>query len=757
LHTLLAMRLLPRFVAGLSLLAAGHLVVIPTTLAAQQVAPRAFDIPAQPLASALREFARQAGLELLGDSIPSTVRSERAIAGRLAPDLALQQLLRGSGVEAVIDGPLLIVRRRSEERAQPLRRVEIIARDEAVAIADRVERAQAREIRDVFAAEPSVSWSGGTRNGQRLFLRGVEGSNLAITVDGARQGQNLYNHRGGMQNVEPEILKRVDVQPGPAAADQGFGAMGGAIRFETIDAQDRLAPGQRAGGFARSGYASVNAGQRLSAGVYTAPVGPVGLLVHGSGTNYEDLRIGGGDRVPFSGGRDRAALVKLSVLDLAGHSLRVSAENNRATGLNFMQRGDYPYQLQPVDLRARPPQEQRLERTAHVARYRFTPGTRWLDVEASAARNHNEFDAPTSQGENFQSSVHTYDVRNTSTLITSRAILRTTVGADRFHDRGSYAREGRPSASNVNDNTGLFVQQRVVLSRLTLSTGVRHDRYEMQFGPSLSSGSVTSPNASAEVRAASWLEVHAGYGESARGFGTVPIQFAGFLAPEPTYNGSVGGSLRAERARQYEGGVRLRGESLLQQGDRLDLRVTAYRTRLRDAIHFLQPGTGGLGNRRITDFFNSPEEAILEGVDARLRYATARAGSSIGFTRAGARNLPELPQFIARAGAPVGPTFIWDSHVEATPRLTVGWTFTAVGQQPDLVPGQPPIFIPQAGYTVADAQLLWRPSRLRDLTVAVAGNNLFDRRFVSHTTLTQDGFATEEPGRNLRVTLGWGF
>lgn len=44
--------------------------------------------------------------------------------------------------------------------------------------------------------EPSVSIGGGGRNAQRLYLRGIGGTNLNITIDGAKQGGSLYQHMG---------------------------------------------------------------------------------------------------------------------------------------------------------------------------------------------------------------------------------------------------------------------------------------------------------------------------------------------------------------------------------------------------------------------------------------------------------------------------------------------------------------------------------------------------------------------------------
>lgn len=730
-------------------------VALPATLPAQ-TAPLRLVVPAGRLDSALMELARQASLRLPDRPLPTDHRT-RSLDLVAEPAVALEQLLRGTRYRAVIDGDRIVLERSATTGSQALATVQVVARDEAIAVRDRVERAQARSVRDLFAAEPAASISGGTRNGQRLFLRGMEGSNLNVSIDGARQGQNLYNHRGGLGNVDPEILRRVEIQPGPSAADQGFGALGGAVRFETADAQDRLAAGQRVSATARIVSTSADGGERLGGTLALRPVAQVGLLLAASGQRFDNLRIGGGDRVPFSGGNDEAVFGKLTLKPLPSHTVKVTIDRHRASGLNFMQRGDYPYQLQPSDLRARPPVHQQLARETMAGSWRFAPRSPWVDLESHVSRNANRFDAPASAGERFESTVHNYDLRNTVTLQRGALVTRTTLGVDRTFDRGTYNRDARPSASNVNDNTGLFLQHRLLTSRLSLSTGLRLDRFGMQFGPSVSRGSVLSPNATVEVRPVAPLAVHVGYGESTRGFGTVPIQFAGFLVPTPTFNGRVDGQLRAERARQWETGVKLRTDVGQARATRAEFSATAFSNTIRDAISFLQPGTGGLGNRRISDFFNEPTAYRLYGFDARARLSGVRGSSGLSFTQVRADRLPRLPQFVARTGAPVGPTLVWDSQFSPAPAWTMGATLTAVGRQGQTIAGDPAIFIARPGYSHVGTQLLWRPSWRGSPSIAVAIDNLFDRRFVSHTTFTQDGLATEEAGRNIRLSVGTRF
>ncbi|MGC3986759.1 MAG: TonB-dependent siderophore receptor [Pseudorhodoferax sp.] len=80
------------------------------SLHAAQAQTARFDIPAQPLAAALDQFARQAGLQLVFD--PGLARERQAPALRGEHDLreALDALLRGSGLDARVENGTLSIR-----------------------------------------------------------------------------------------------------------------------------------------------------------------------------------------------------------------------------------------------------------------------------------------------------------------------------------------------------------------------------------------------------------------------------------------------------------------------------------------------------------------------------------------------------------------------------------------------------------------------------------------------------------------------
>lgn len=88
-------------------LCAGVAAAMATSPLRAQPTPAAeinFDIPAQPIASALEAYSSATRLELFYDGALATGRSSQAVNGRLTPDAALLALLAGTGLVARVTG-----------------------------------------------------------------------------------------------------------------------------------------------------------------------------------------------------------------------------------------------------------------------------------------------------------------------------------------------------------------------------------------------------------------------------------------------------------------------------------------------------------------------------------------------------------------------------------------------------------------------------------------------------------------------------
>lgn len=679
---------------------------------------------------------------------------------RSALAVALLCVLPSTSVVAEGDGT------DSAERAvvatQPLQLGPVVVEenelDPAALRLERLEQEQPKSVRDLFNQEANAEVAGGVRAAQRLYLRGIEGSNINITVDGARQGQNLYNHRGGLGNIDPALLKRLDILPGPPRAEDGHGALGGSIRMETADAQDLLAPGEKLAGRLSAGGASADKRRGGSVSAYGLLAEEVGLLAHLSNHEYKDLRPGDGERIPFSGGKDQSYLVKLSLLNAAGHELRLAREQHQASGLNYQQRGDYPWQLQPEDPRARPPRQQQLERVQNTLHYRYHAGSPWLDVELRAYQSDNSWQGMTGGGatERFVSEVRGADLRNTMQYNLASLDARLVVGLDVLAEKGINQVGERPDRLNHYDNLGLFVQQYLESGPGQLWFGVRHDDFEAQFRnkSTQSDGSATSFNLGGAWDLTSSVTGFASYGESARGAGTLPVHFAGNIVDDGALlNGSLTGPLRPEVSRQQEVGLRWQqpiGNGLLRA------QLQWFNNRIADAILFDQPGSGGLGGRPVTELYNAERTARFQGTEVRLDYQAGPWLTTLSLMQLDVRDLPEQAQFLARTGAPQGDTAVLRLDYALSESLTLGYGLTAVAGLAK-VPEHQAIYMQKPGYVVHDLNVSWYPLTTQPLRLDLAVHNVLDKTYSRHSTLSQNGFSTLEPGRDVRLGLQYRF
>ncbi|MCE2484671.1 MAG: TonB-dependent receptor plug domain-containing protein, partial [Desulfurellaceae bacterium] len=133
-----------------------------------------------------------------------------------------------------------------------------------VSVIDRqdIERYQAQDLADLLRYEPGIDIvSGPRRITERPSIRGLSGTRVLLTVDGARLNYNTA-HGGNLNFVDIESLERLEIIRGPASALYGSSALGGTINMLTKSGSEMLRPGQTVGARARWTFNSNN--QELS-------------------------------------------------------------------------------------------------------------------------------------------------------------------------------------------------------------------------------------------------------------------------------------------------------------------------------------------------------------------------------------------------------------------------------------------------------------------------------------------------------------
>lgn len=158
--------------------------------------------------------------------------------------------------------------------------------------AEDLARINPNDLQDVFSGQPGIMVGSSLPASQKVFVNGIEETNLAVTVDGAMQNGKVFHHNA-TNFIDPSLLKAVRVDAGVAPADAGFGALAGSIAYETKDVVDLL-DRDGMGGFVKTQF-------NTNGNVFTNNVAAYGLS-----NGFEILgsfNIGDGDEFEAGDGR----------------------------------------------------------------------------------------------------------------------------------------------------------------------------------------------------------------------------------------------------------------------------------------------------------------------------------------------------------------------------------------------------------------------------------------------------------------------
>ncbi len=260
-----------RLIATLMISTALSPLLISSQSASAQTASqqRSFNIEPQPLASALRRFAEQSGMQLAYRTADLRGLNSPGFRGQAASAQALGQLLSGTGVSFTMTAvnTVTIGRPDTSQMASPdgaihLDTVDVAggrvsAKDEPFRTPgssgyisqEQIHRLPPTSVGDMFRDTPGVI-SAGNRNGQSLDLniRGLQSmGRVATLIDGAQQTSSTYRgYRGHSSRtfIDPEFIGGIDIEKGPSGGPYGAGAMGGVVNMRTLNARDLVDQGK---------------------------------------------------------------------------------------------------------------------------------------------------------------------------------------------------------------------------------------------------------------------------------------------------------------------------------------------------------------------------------------------------------------------------------------------------------------------------------------------------------------------------------
>ncbi len=748
------------------LVTAGSLALAPTVSFAETAsAVQSYQIPAGNLSTALADFAKTSGLLLSVDGALLEGKTTQGLNGQFSVKQGLNQLLQGSQLKAHFDGDKRVTINSKDYAKSETTLSEITVMGDlqqnspylTEISSEDMERFQANSTKDVFTTDPSVTvGGGGTRQTQRLYLRGIEQSNLNVTIDGADQGRATHPGQGNLIQVDPSILKQVEVDTAPAA-DAGPGALGGAIRFTTVDAQDLLDPGESIGAKLSYGYGSASEYKNPIATVYTQFLDNIGIMAHYSSIKSEDYRMGNGEKNSNTAEDADDYLVKLSLLDQKGHTFKISAERNEIKGQRAWNNSSEIGYLNEYD-----------KALANMKRIRNTVGINYLyesqnplinpelklnqsEIEFRRTSMDNQVSKATTDALKMNNQVRNFDLRNTAKFNFLKSENRLTIGFD-YKDENSKGSFASPIEFG-NSNLGLYVQNRTKINNLSLSIGLRHDSYDADQGFAKLKGDRFSPNISASYKAWNGFSIFGSYGEAVRAAGAIPVAYQALhLAnPDAKYNGKTldenPSAFKPETSVRKEYGFNYEAKNLISR-DNIKFKLSIFDTKIDNLIGAEPPGG--------TNIYNLPE-ITSKGWEARADYQyQSKWMTALIYSDTKVEDKDGdfyISSSFQRNAANPGQRLVWDNKWNFTQSLLFGYTLTASAD----VKNSGELY--RKGFVVHDIQMMWSPNILKGLELNLAVNNLFDETYSETTTLgdLENDEVVYEPGRDIRIQASYRF
>jgi TonB-dependent heme/hemoglobin receptor len=637
-----------------------------------------------------------------------------------------------------------------------------------VTVVDReqIERMAPQTVADLLHGEPGTYVQQTTPGQGVVIVRGLKGSEVLHLVDGFRLNNAFFRNAPNqyIALVDPLNLERIEVVRGPMSTLYGSDAMGGVVQFLTPDPRFAGSDWQSEG-VVRARYGSADSSSHSRVALQGGREG-LGIA---AGVSYQDvgeLRVGGGDELPFTAYSQRGGDFKLLLAPVdSGHELTVSWQYSKQPNT---QRYDALVpgfgQTQPENAEfAFRPQSRRL---GHL-RYRYTEPVRWADaIELHLGeqvvvddRVSRETGTPNREFEENSSTLRGFTGQFAKAAGDAHYL---TWGWEYYQDTVDSVRErenidtgaisARPSRypdGSTMDSLAVYLADDWYLTeRLDVNLGLRYSRFDIEL-PATANGIGVS-------LAPDDLSGHVGFayklgdslrlvGNAGRGFRAPNIFDLGTFGDRPSNRFNIPNpDLEPESVNTVDFGLKYLDAAWQWE-------AMVFRSNYRDKITSVLTGEFTDTGRAIVQSQNATR-LVLWGVESGLRYAPnedwnlyATATYTRGDEEFEGDEYPadRIPPLFGKLGARWNFAERWDAEAyllyatrqdRLSPRDAVDARINPDGS---------------AGWITGNARLGWRASDA--LTVQLQLENIADKRYREH------GSGLDQPGRNASLALDWRF
>lgn len=611
-----------------------------------------------------------------------------------------------------------------------------------------IETKQADHLSDLLRDLPGVDVGGTHSINNRINIRGLQDENLDITLDGAKvQNANMFHHIGNLL-INPDILKKADIQVGTNSVVNG--SLGGSVAFETKDGKDMLDAGKDFGARISSTY---NSNDSIGGSItgYGKVSQNTDFLVYHNYLNKNDWKDGAGLETFGSDGEVQNTLVKL------GHNLsdtqRVSISYDTLTDEgDYSPRPDFgrAYNEARTGLYTYPTE---YNRETITLKHELNLGDK-LVLNSTVYTNENELEryeklngtTPVRPGAtqgllNGKVSTEGLTTKAQSSLKTGDILNTFTYGGLYDTQTSKVTWNGAKYGDNEKAKLGaLYVENAVDFDNgLVLTPGVRYNHYDFDGVYGKIKDNKFTYGLASEYSLTDNLTLLASATTLYKGVEMVDVLAANRVYAPDTPD------LKAETGINKEVGFTYNADNLL-GANSIGFSFKYFDTDIDDYIKTVGYEMTNAGTLNLKGF----ESSFLYKLD-KFSGLVTYAHSKTNYEKTGLSDPKEPGDSLS-----IGLDYKFLSN------LSIAWDSLFGFKQDDVAGSEYNI---KNAYNVHDFAVNWKPKVIKNLTLIAGVDNIFDEAYISHISENRSFLVGSnlvstgdyEAGRNVKVTLAYKF
>ncbi|CDL85147.1 TonB-dependent receptor domain-containing protein [Xenorhabdus szentirmaii] len=611
---------------------------------------------------------------------------------------------------------------------------------------------QAQSVGEILKNVPGVQAGHPSALGQRFKIRGMDDQFINVTVDGARQ-EGYHFHHAGNYSIDPEMLKQVDINVGTNSITYDTGALGGALKFETVDASDLLEADQLFGAKGKLSYVSNGSEFQQSLAAY-GRLGAVDLLGYFNHRNMGDAKTGrdnlGRESIPTDGKlvnylvKSKFNLTDEQYINVSKEHYKNDADTNFR--LNF-----------GPDVNKGKKAKYASERDAYNISYRYVPvDNDLIDLKISAYHTEQSFThmkEVNGPGKGFDSIVETQGIRarNVSRFDTQKLFHTLTYGYEYFDTRMAYTDEAeniRKKAVEAGKSSSIYLEDDIQLADFHIIPGVRWDHYQYN-----TINKKNEPFERTYSHFSKALGLKYELGASTTLFTNYTELFRGPLGKEIGMGPSnQNANLTATTGYNIETGAAGTYPNVFAENDSFTVIGKVFQTNFKNLATTLAK----------SELHNIPKSR-LEGFELSTKYQLNNLSLRATYAKADNKILKGNELFDKRREftPTIGDSFtIGGSYLFDKIDIELGWNsrFIRATDAKGTDSGKI-VTIHKPGYGISDAYISWAPKSgsWKNTEIQLGIDNIFDKRYNEQSYYLNTYKGQEEKGRAYKATISYKF